>query len=226
MKRLAIEILILILVGVGSHFLFTGYLYPLMDMPSNGPVPVRTIIMVLIITVFFKKSGHKWSDFGFKWPFKWWVLISAVLGFLAFKLLAMQPFNDWLRQVLALAPNDYSFFEHIEGNTAALVLWLLVAWVSAGFGEEMVFRGYLMQRVAQVFGGTKKALIIGLFVQAMIFGLGHAYAGWGAAVLAMTGALATGAFVIITKRSIWPAIIVHGLWDSLAVILFYSQGSI
>jgi len=54
-----------------------------------------------------------------------------------------------------------------------VALWLAVC-VTAGFCEEMIFRGYL-QRQFLAMSGSVTIAIIG---QAFFFGIGHAYQGW------------------------------------------------
>ena len=224
MKRLITEIIILTIIGIGLQILFTQFIYPYFSLSSGGPVPFRTIVLVGVITYFFHKSGDSWKGYGLSFPFKWWELILMVLVLFAINLFLVQSLKDWIREIAQLPPNDYSFFSHIEGNEVALVVWLCIAWLSGGFGEEMVFRGYLMGRIAKPLGNTRSDWAIAIVVQAVIFGLGHAYAGWGAAVSVMVGAVITGTYVMFTRKSIWPLIIIHGLWDSLAVILFYLNG--
>jgi len=49
-------------------------------------------------------------------------------------------------------PIDYSFFEPYVGNLPATLGLLVFVWISAAFGEEIVFRGYLMQQFTKFFG--------------------------------------------------------------------------
>ena len=225
MKRFAFEITTLISIGIVASLLFSFFIYPSMGLISNGPVPVRTIVLVLVATVFIKMSGKSWSDYGLQWPFRWYHLILATLALFIIKLFGIQQFNDWLKGLLNIAPNDYSFFDHIHQNIPAFITWLTIAWVAGGFGEEMLMRGYLMQRIAEVLGSTKTAWVIAVITQAAIFGLGHIYANPGAILSGMIGALVYGGFAILMKKSIWPIIIVHGTWDTLGVMQFFLEGT-
>lgn len=225
MKRFSVELLWLIIISVLLQWLIPTYLYPILDLPTDGPVPIRTIILVIVITVFLTNSGEKWSQYGLKWPFKWWWLIVAVVGLFACKLFIIQPTQDLIRTGLDIPRSDHSFFAHIEGNNLALVVWLCIAWFSGGFGEEMIFRGYLIGRISPLFNNHKWGLAAAITFQAIIFGLGHAYAGWGTALMSMINALILGLFLLFVKRSIWPLIIVHGIWDTLGIINFYMEGT-
>jgi len=56
---------------------------------------------------------------------------------------------------------------------------LLVVWTTAAFGEEMLFRGIVLNCVASLavrYGKTPN-WTIGLVVSSVCFGLGHSYQG-------------------------------------------------
>ena len=77
--------------------------------------------------------------------------------------------RDWCRlpilQSLRLEPllarvtgslPDVSQFAPLIGNTFFLVLSLVVSWTLAAFGEELVYRGYLMNRVVDLVGAHRR----------------------------------------------------------------------
>ena len=68
-------------------------------------------------------------------------------------------------------------FQAIHGNIKLLLLFLVLVWILAAFGEEMVWRGYLMNRVADLGRHTRLAWIISLFAVNLVFGTAHAYQG-------------------------------------------------
>jgi len=45
---------------------------------------------------------------------------------------------------------DLSSFENVQGNAQMALQWLAIVWVLAAFGEELVYRGYLMNRIADL----------------------------------------------------------------------------
>ena len=57
---------------------------------------------------------------------------------------------------------DLSDLRPIVGHRSLLVLALLLTWTPAAFGEELVYGGYLMNRVADLFGGTRAAWTLSL----------------------------------------------------------------
>jgi hypothetical protein len=98
---------------------------------------------------------------------------------------------------------------------ATIVVWVLIA-----FGEEFVFRGFILNRLLLVTGESRHGLVIASLLQAIWFGAGHASQG-------LTGMLMTGAvgfvlaLVFLTRmnRNLWPLVIAHGTIDS-AVLAF------
>jgi membrane protease YdiL (CAAX protease family) len=86
-------------------------------------------------------------------------------------------------------------------------LWVLLS-VSAGFCEELVFRGYLQKQLSAM-TGSGVAAVAG---QAIIFGLGHGYQGFKQVVLI---AVLGGLYGVLAfwRRSIRPGAIAHAWSD-------------
>jgi uncharacterized protein len=89
-------------------------------------------------------------------------------------------------------------------------LWVLLS-VSAGFCEEVVFRGYLQRQ----FTALTRNATYGLVISAVIFGLGHGYQGWRSVVAITIFGLLFGTLARVT-RSLRPGIVAHALQDVLA----------
>jgi membrane protease YdiL (CAAX protease family) len=92
-------------------------------------------------------------------------------------------------------------------RAADIPLWILLS-LSAGFVEEITFRGYLQRQ----FGALLGSRWLGVVAQAILFGLTHGYQG-GALVLkiAMLG-LVFGAAARL-RRSLVPGIVAHAATD-------------
>jgi CAAX protease family protein len=95
-------------------------------------------------------------------------------------------------------------------NLLETVLAVAVA-VSAGFCEEIVFRGYLLKQFQALTGSTVAAVLL----QAAVFGLPHIYQGLRlAAMAALYGILF--AVLALWRRSLRPGILAHA-WSDIAV---------
>ena len=95
-----------------------------------------------------------------------------------------------------------------------LVAWLALAW-SAAFGEELVFRGYLMRQ----FGAWTGSVLAGLILQGVAFGLAHGYYGRAMLAIMVHGWLL--GLLAWWRKSLRPGMLAHGVQDSLGGIVAF-----
>jgi uncharacterized protein len=95
-----------------------------------------------------------------------------------------------------------------------LVAWLALAW-SAAFGEELVFRGYLMRQ----FGAWTGSVLAGLILQGVAFGLAHGYYGRAMLAIMVHGWLL--GLLAWWRKSLRPEVLAHGVQDSLGGIVTF-----
>ena len=88
-------------------------------------------------------------------------------------------------------------------------MWIVVA-ACVGFGEEVVFRGYLQTQFAAITGRVSLAIVL----QAMVFGLAHGDQGAAGAARAAIYAVGFGVMAQ-RRRSLVPGIACH-VWTDLA----------
>jgi len=105
-----------------------------------------------------------------------------------------------------------------EMMVLGLPLWLqLFAAVSAGFTEEILFRGYAIERLTELTGrrwlGALLPVIVFGAVHAPFWGLGHAL------VAGLTGLWLTLAYLL--RRNLWINITAHAGLDALVFIATY-----
>jgi uncharacterized protein len=106
--------------------------------------------------------------------------------------------------VLALTPK----------SIPELLVWLVLAW-SAGYAEELVFRGYLMR----LFTSATRSAIAAIILQGICFGLAHGY--YGRAMLAiMVHGVLLGALAH-WRKSLLPGMLAHGIQDTLGGVVGY-----
>ena len=133
-----------------------------------------------------------------------WVSAAIVLGGVGYLLGLGGPgqLQEARKNVGMLAPH----------TGTELATWFALS-ATAGFCEEIIFRGYLQMQIAALAG----SIWVGVLAQAAVFGASHAYEGWQRMVLigvfgAMFGALA------VWRRSLRPGMLAHTAQDSLAGI--------
>jgi uncharacterized protein len=94
------------------------------------------------------------------------------------------------------------------------LMWIPVA-LSAGFCEEVAFRGYLQKQFQAITGNAGWAVLF----QAIVFGIGHLYEGVGqVARITMFGVLF--GLLALWRKSLRPGMIAHAWSDIFGVIIF------
>jgi membrane protease YdiL (CAAX protease family) len=102
----------------------------------------------------------------------------------------------------------------LKGNWTLLAERVAISLLVVGFVEEFIFRGFLMSRIAGIFGGGRWAWIVALVLQAALFGLSHGYQQlYG---MALTGAIGLflGSVYLLSGRNLWVPVIGHGVYDA------------
>jgi uncharacterized protein len=156
---------------------------------------------------------------GFTRPPSWaktvlWAIATAIVGQLGVSLASPLVLHFW-------RPPDFSALGAIKGHPWALAKWLVIIWTTAAFGEETIFRGFLIPRMADIVGNTRWAQAWAIVISATLFGIAHSYQGPSGSVLAGVVALVYGTSFIHARRNLWRTVLAHGLYDSSAFILLY-----
>jgi membrane protease YdiL (CAAX protease family) len=87
---------------------------------------------------------------------------------------------------------------------------------SSGFSEEIAFRGYFLQQFSAWTGSTT----IGIVLQAIIFGAGHAYLGTRQVVLIVTSGVLLGIFAA-RLRNLRPLMVTHAWADVFGGVVIH-----
>src|SRR4029077_17880857 len=149
--------------------------------------------------------GERLADIGLKRPESWTRTLIIGVGLTAIVFVAM-----YLSERTGFR-RDLSKFKPVEGNLELAVLSVFYALIGAGFYEEFTFRGFLMQGLAMLFGGSRGAWIGACLLQGALFGLAHTYQNpLGIAITGTLGIL-MGLLVLASERNLWAVVIGHGL---------------
>jgi membrane protease YdiL (CAAX protease family) len=163
----------------------------------------------------------RWRDVGLSIFRNWqttlaWGVAGGVL-MEAFELFVSQPL---LVKFLGKNP-DLEDFRPLIGNLKVTLLFIALAWILAALGEEMVYRGYLMNRVADLFNRTRRAWLISLIVVHVGFALAHAYQGLTGAIDEGLMGLLLGLIYLRTGRNLAVPIVAHGVADTIDFVLMF-----
>lgn len=191
--------------------------------PMTRTVLENVIISaIIIIANYIEYKGKPFSALGFcreNFTFKNLLVFAPLtaFGLFVFYVIALVPGIEMLTGL----PVDYSSMSQLEGNLPTTVTWLLIVWVTAGFGEEIIFRGYFMRQFVKFFGDSRISLAINILIFCSFFGYMHMQQGiTGQLVAASVGALLCLIFYI-RKYDLWFMIMIHGFFNTLGILSFY-----
>jgi uncharacterized protein len=119
------------------------------------------------------------------------------------------------------AQADLSGFRFLVGNLPAALGFLVLVWVLAAFGEELAYRGYVLDRAAALGRRTPAAYLGAVVVVSLLFGVGHYYQGPAGIVESTVSGLFFGGLYLASGRNLWLPILAHGFSDTIGLVLIY-----
>jgi len=171
------------------------------------------------ISLRLRRTG--WRSVGLARYRNWTIslAIGIAVGVLmeTFQLLATQPL---LVRLTGKQP-DLHNFQMLTGNIKLALLGFAFSWTFAAFGEEMVWRGYLMNRVAELGNRTRRAWICSLVAVSIVFGMAHAGQGITGVIEEGIAGVFLGVTYLSTRRNLAVPIIAHGVADTIDMVLIF-----
>jgi len=171
------------------------------------------------ISLWLRKIS--WRDLGMCRPTSWLrtigIAVTVGVAYTAIEIRLIEP----LLHRLGVGSEDLSNFEGIRDNIPVLVIWIIIGWTIGAFSEEMVYRGYLLNRLADLIGPGRAGWALGLIGSSAFFAFGHAYLGIAGILLTFLEACVWAGLYLGGKRNLWLPIIGHGTTNTLAFILMY-----
>jgi membrane protease YdiL (CAAX protease family) len=204
---------------VAVVFLATWWGLPLLGLSMAGPVAV--VLAALAAVLCLRRAGEGWPALGLVRPTRPWRTLLVALGLAVLGYAAAIVATLVATQVLGWPPMQSSKLAAVQGSVPALLGMLAIAWTTAALGEELLFRGFLQGRLQRLFGERTGGGLMAAGLQAVLFGLVHAYQG-------PTGILVTGSLGLVfglaylRTRSLWPLVLAHGLIDTLSLLALYA----
>ena len=187
-----------------------------------GFVPItQTLFIVPFIWITLRLQRERWSSIGFSVPPGLIKLVGAgIAAGILMELFAVYVTTPRISAFFGVEP-DYSDFSALQGNLQLLVIFIALSWVIAAFGEEICFRGFLMKRIAQVFGEGRWAWVTALAASSVLFGWGHTEQGVSGWVQEGLSGFLLGVLFLLARRNLVVPIIAHGVSNTLAFVLIY-----
>jgi membrane protease YdiL (CAAX protease family) len=109
----------------------------------------------------------------------------------------------------------------LRGNLFYFLLLLFGVWLLAAIGEELVYRGYVLNRLVDLVGRSKVGWGVGLIVSSLMFSLGHGIFDWAVIIGSFLIGLIEGGLYLASRHNLWLSIVFHGTWDTIFLILFF-----
>ena len=121
------------------------------------------------------------------------------------------------------APEVSSVIGFVTQGPATFALWIvLVAWLSAGLGEELLYRGFLMDRLQRLKGISGRLWLV-IAIQAVLFGLPHLYQGISGVIVTAVVGLWLGWIRLRERGNLWICVLAHAAVDTVMMSLAYAQ---
>lgn len=185
---------------------------------AHGRVPSYLLaILVEWIPVTFiwwglSRRGIRLSDLvGGSWARPVYFLRDLGLATAFFLIVAVAVLQGLTFLLKAVPPK--AIYDMMPQTPFEKILWVLTS-LTAGFCEEVIFRGYLQRQ----FSRLTRSLVGGIALQAIAFGLSHGYQGWKLMLLITVEGACYG-LLAHWRRSLRPGMLAHALQDSLGGLL-------
>lgn len=181
----------------------------------------KTPFILLLGWASLRVRGKRWKDVGLA-RFRTWRAtllygFAAGAGMEALELFFTQPLLVWLTG----KQPDLEDFRMLTGNLWLFLVVLVLAWIQGGFGEEMAYRGYLMNRVADLGNRGTGSWMASLVLVSMLFGFAHTYQGITGVIENVVAGLLLGLLYLRTGRNLAVPIIAHATADVADLSLIF-----
>jgi membrane protease YdiL (CAAX protease family) len=184
-------------------------------------IPNEVPILFVLGIISGRLGVGGWTALGLRWPASWRRTILIALAVAALRVLLGALVIDPLTAHFwppAVPPQGTS---EIAGHGLVSLRWLLIVWTFAAFGEEIGYRGYLLNRAADAGGRSRIAYWAGILIVSVLFGYGHYYKGPSGMIDSGMAGLVLGAAYVLSGRNLWVCILAHGFIDTFAVVCMF-----
>jgi membrane protease YdiL (CAAX protease family) len=189
---------------------------------------IANVAMLTAIGISLRRRGQTPSRIGLRRPRGRRAIAFALVASIPVLLVALAAFvagGALFSNGAAGQAADMGDYDWLRGNIGMLVVALPAVWFVSSFGEEVVYRGFIMDRTAEALGGGRLAWAAAAVISAIIFGLAHF--AWGIVGIVQTVfmGLALSLSFLAFRRSLWPLVLAHVWIDTILLVQVYA-GSI
>ena len=196
---------------------------------GQGVVWVANILMLVMVWLGLRLRRQGWAHFGLSFRgASRRIVVRAVLLSLVVFVAAVAAFLVGavvMANIVGIPEGaDMSGYNYLRGNLPMLILALVGVYIVSSFGEEVVYRAFLINRIAELGGGGTIAWWGAVVISSVVFGFAHY--GWGAMGIGQTGfmGLALGVSYLVVGRNLWVLILAHAYMDTILMVQMYFAG--
>ncbi len=205
---------ILAVIAVSTAILLTGF----------TPYAVAGLLIAfIIVTTLIWRERPRWASVGVRRPASWPRTIAVALlvgiGLQLFSIALLAP----LLRSLGSQPLDLSHFDALRGDPLLLAMMLVYVWIFVALVEEIIFRGFLLPRIAALAAPGVNGMLVGIASTAVIFGLAHSYQGPPGIFLTTLSGVILGTLFVRSGLNLWTPILAHGVLDTFGLLIFYTK---
>jgi membrane protease YdiL (CAAX protease family) len=190
---------------------------------ARGASAVVAGALVAVSMVLWR--GGSLAELGFRRPRSWLAVpfqaIAVLAAFVAMQLLIPQ----LLAPFVTIPEPDMSRYASVTGNLGAALSMALILPLTASIPEEIIYRGFLMGRLSELFGSSMRGNVLTVLIQALIFGSIHFTWGIGGVIMTFMMGLVWGTAYLLCDRNLWVVILAHSAGHILFVTQLYLGAS-
>ncbi|MBI3408334.1 MAG: CPBP family intramembrane metalloprotease [Planctomycetes bacterium] len=181
--------------------------------------PSLLILLIGWLSLWLRRTGWRGVGLGRPANWRWTILLGLGIG-IAYDAADILVFLPALRQLTGEAV-QLDQLGDLRGNVGALLLLLALTWTLAAFGEEMAYRGYALNRIADLFGRSQAAFVASAILVSGAFGFAHIGQGVTGVLDNVLAGMMFAALYLASGRNLWLPIIVHGVVDTTSLVLLF-----
>jgi hypothetical protein len=181
--------------------------------------PSLLLLLVGWLSLWLRRSG--WRAVGLRRPASWprTVLSGVAIG-IAYDAADVLAFLPALRRLTGQAV-QVEQLGALRGDLGALLVWLALTWTLAAFGEELAYRGYLLNRIVDTLGRSRAGLAASAILVSLLFGFAHGAQGLAGVLDNVLAGLLFAVVYLASGPNLWRPIIVHGVIDTTSFVLLF-----
>lgn len=190
-----------------------------MSESSTGFTAVLAGCAMAILLIFLRRQNL--AEIGFRSPASWKTVPFWVVGIVVVFLLVQIAMPFVVGMFLELPEADMSRYDSLYHNLPAALMMILVLPLTASIPEEIIYRGFLMDRLTRIFGGNLAGLVSTVAIQSVIFGLIHFQWGLGGMITTFVMGVVWGTAFLLVGRNLWIVILAHSLGHIVMITQLY-----